>query len=121
MSACGTVLFTILIMPPPTSFLNFTEREIGFDAGGVTIHHETDRARRRENGNLRIAIAVFFADFHRVVPSLYARLQQCGCTFSGLTGRKESRCRRITSSIGSRFISKPSKGPSRSAMRADCA
>ncbi len=38
--------------------LEFHQREIGLDAGGVAIHDEADGAGRRHHGGLRIAIAV---------------------------------------------------------------
>ena len=48
--------------------LEFDECEIGLDAGRVAIHHEADRAGRRDDGRLRIAIAVFLAEFEGAVP-----------------------------------------------------
>ena len=41
--------------------LEFDQREIRLDAGGVAIHHEADGAGRRHDGGLGIAIAVLFA------------------------------------------------------------
>ncbi len=42
--------------------LELHQREVGLDAGGVAIHHEPDRAGRRDHARLRIAIAVGFAE-----------------------------------------------------------
>ena len=39
--------------------LVFHQRDVGLDAGRVAIHQETDRAGRREDGDLRVAITVF--------------------------------------------------------------
>ena len=38
--------------------LEFHQREIRLDAGGVAIHHEADGAGRRHHGGLRVAVAV---------------------------------------------------------------
>ena len=38
--------------------LELDQREIGLDAGGVAIHHQADRAGRRDDRDLRVAIAV---------------------------------------------------------------
>ena len=48
--------------------LELHQREVGFDAGRVAIHHEADRAGRRDNGGLGVAVAVLFAEFQRLVP-----------------------------------------------------
>ena len=37
------------------------EGEVGLDAGGVAVHHEADGAGGREDGDLRVAIAVLLA------------------------------------------------------------
>ena len=52
------------------------EREIRLDAGGVAIHHEADRARGSEDGNLRILVAVFFAEIERRVPRFLGGAEQ---------------------------------------------
>ena len=49
--------------------LIFYQRDIRFDAGRVAIHQETDRARRREHRDLRIAITVTLSEFGRAVPN----------------------------------------------------
>src|SRR5579863_8941823 len=48
--------------------LEFHQREIGLDAGGVAIHHQADGAGRRHHGRLRIAVAVRLAELKRAVP-----------------------------------------------------
>ena len=48
--------------------LELHEREIGLDAGRVAIHHEADRARRRHDRDLGIAVAVLFAERDREIP-----------------------------------------------------
>ena len=48
--------------------LEFHQREIRLDAGGVAIHHEADGAGRRHHGGLGIAVAVLLAERQRVVP-----------------------------------------------------
>ena len=49
------------------------QRQIGFDAGGVAIHHEADGAGGREHGDLRILVAVLFAEGQRRRPRIRAR------------------------------------------------
>ncbi len=44
------------------------EGEVGLDAGGVAVHHEADGAGGREDGDLRVAEAVLFAEAEGVVP-----------------------------------------------------
>jgi len=48
----GTVLLTILIMPPPTSFLYLTRR--GQLDPCVAVHHEADGAGGREDGDCEL-------------------------------------------------------------------
>ncbi len=50
------------------------ERNVGLDAGGVAIHHETDGARGRQHASLGVAEAVLSPQTNRVVP----RLTGCG-------------------------------------------
>ena len=38
--------------------LELHQREVRLDAGGVAIHHQADRAGRRDHGRLRVAVAV---------------------------------------------------------------
>ena len=42
--------------------LVFYERNVRFDSGGVAIHQETDCARRREHGDLRVTKSVALTD-----------------------------------------------------------
>ena len=67
-SARGIVWLTMNIVPPPTSFFAFMRREVGLDAGGVAVHHEADRACRREHAGLRVAHAEEFTELYRLVP-----------------------------------------------------
>ena len=48
--------------------LEFHQREVRLDAGGVAIHHEADGAGRRHHGGLRVAVAVELAELERLVP-----------------------------------------------------
>ena len=48
--------------------LELDQREVGLDAGGVAIHDEADRARRRDDRDLRVAIPMLFAERERIVP-----------------------------------------------------
>ena len=52
------------------------QRKVGLDAGGVAIHHEADGAGGSEHGNLRILVAVLFAEFESGVPRLLRGVQQ---------------------------------------------
>ena len=42
--------------------LELHQREVGLDAGGVAIHHQADGAGRRDDRDLRVAIAVPLAE-----------------------------------------------------------
>ena len=46
----------------------FDEGEIRLDAGGVTIHHEANSAGGRDDRNLAIAVATFFACLESFFP-----------------------------------------------------
>ncbi len=59
--------------PPPTSFLNLTGG-VGFDAGGVAVHHEADGAGRCEHRGLGVAEAVGRTDTLHVGPCLRGQL-----------------------------------------------
>ena len=48
--------------------LELDQREVGLDAGRVAIHDEADRAGRRDDRDLRVAIAMRFAERQRVGP-----------------------------------------------------
>ena len=47
----------------------FHQRDVGFDASGVAVHEEGDGAGGREDGDLRVAVAVLPALFQSAVPS----------------------------------------------------
>src|SRR5579859_746948 len=44
--------------------------QVGLDAGGVAIHHETDGSGGSQDGNLRVTVAVFLAVGESFVPAL---------------------------------------------------
>ena len=48
--------------------LELDQREIGLDAGRVAVHHEADRAGRRDDRHLRVAVAVPLAEAQRRAP-----------------------------------------------------
>jgi len=52
---------TIFSMPPPASSLYFTSAMSGSMPVVSAVHQEADRAGGREHGDLRIAVAVLFA------------------------------------------------------------
>src|SRR5260370_7595080 len=52
------------------------EREVGLDACRVAIHHETDGARWRQHGNLRVLVSVLFALRQRTIPSSLRRVEE---------------------------------------------
>ncbi len=60
--------------------LELDERKVGLDAGGVAVHDETDRAGRRDDRDLGIAVAMLFAELQRLVPS------RCGMGDQGRIG-----------------------------------
>ena len=49
-------------------FLELHKCEVGFDSGGVAIHHETDRAGGGDDGGLGVAVTVPLAQFKRLIP-----------------------------------------------------
>ena len=59
--------------------LEFDQCEVGLDARRVAIHDQTDRAGRRDDGRLRIAITVFLAEFEGAVPGASRVLRLGGC------------------------------------------
>ena len=48
--------------------LEFHQREIRLDSGGIAIHHQTDRAGRCDHADLRVAITMRLAQLQRLVP-----------------------------------------------------
>ena len=67
--------------------LEFHQREIRLDAGGVAIHHEADGAGRRHHGGLRVAVAVQLAEFQRLVPGGLGVLDDVGLRAGGVIER----------------------------------
>ncbi len=51
-----------------SELLELHQRKIRLDAGRVAVHDEADRAGRRDDGGLCIAVAMLFAKFQRLVP-----------------------------------------------------
>src|SRR5213596_2554440 len=45
--------------------LVFYQRDVRFNPGRVAVYQETDRARRGEHGDLRVAITVTLSEFRR--------------------------------------------------------
>ena len=58
--------------------LVFHQRQVRLDAGGVAIHHEADRAGGSQHGDLRILVAVLFAEGERAVPGSLRGAEQRG-------------------------------------------
>ncbi len=56
--------------------LEFHQGEIRLDPGGVAVHHQADRAGRRDHTRLRVAIAVGLAEGQRLVPGDFRVLDQ---------------------------------------------
>ena len=67
--------------------LELHQREVRLDAGRVAIHHEADRAGRRDHGRLRIAIAVLLAERERAVPGEPRALDQARIRAGGVVER----------------------------------
>ena len=67
-----------LEIPAAGELLELHEREVGFDTGGVAIHQQADRAGRRDDGRLGIAIAVPFAQGEGAVPAFARGIEQGG-------------------------------------------
>ena len=65
-------------LPAADELLELHEREVGLDAGGVAVHEERDRPRRREHRRLRVAVAVGLAQRHRVLPRRARGVEQRG-------------------------------------------
>ena len=56
--------------------LVFDEADVGLDARRVTVHHEADGPRWREDRDLRVAEAVRFAEVNDLVPDLLCGLHK---------------------------------------------
>ena len=52
-----------------SKFLELHQRKVGLDAGGVTIHHQTNCAGWRHDRRLRVAISMTFSQRQRLVPT----------------------------------------------------
>src|SRR5262249_21356844 len=58
--------------------LVFHEREVGFDARGITVHHESDGAGWREHCDLRVAVAMGLAVVEGLVPAVASSVDELG-------------------------------------------
>jgi hypothetical protein len=56
--------------------LELHQREVRLDARGVAIHHQTNRARGGDDGDLRIAIAMLLAERQGLIPGALGRFRQ---------------------------------------------
>ena len=65
-----------LHQPAADELLVLDERDVRLDAGRVAIHHEADRAGRREHGGLRVAVAVLLAELDALVPDVLRVLEE---------------------------------------------
>src|SRR5205085_2497953 len=54
----GYALIDDLEIAAAGQFFEFDQRKIRFDARRITIHHESDRTRRSNHRDLRIAISI---------------------------------------------------------------
>ena len=54
------------------------ERQIGLHAGGVAVHHESDRAGGSEHGSLAVPVAVFLTERDGLVPDLLGPREHFG-------------------------------------------
>ena len=57
--------------------LELHQREVGLDAGGVAVHHQADRAGRRDHGRLRVAVAVLLRRARAPCPRRPWRAPSC--------------------------------------------
>ena len=58
--------------------LEFHQRKVRLDPGGIAIHHQTDGARRRNHRGLRVAVPVLFAKPQGFVPGRGGDVDQVG-------------------------------------------
>ncbi len=65
-----------LHQPAANQLLVFHEGDVRFDARRIAIHHEADRACRREDGRLRVAIADLLAELHGIIATVLCRTVQ---------------------------------------------
>src|SRR5467141_3973319 len=89
----GYALIDDLEIASTSQFFEFDKREIRFDARRIAIHHESDRARRSNHRDLRIAIPIGRPQFEGTVPSTTCSYEQLGRTMLRLD---PYRCNRQT-------------------------
>ena len=105
-------------MPPPAKLLVLDQGDVGLDAGRVAIHQEADRAGGGQHRGLGIAEAVAAAARPALRPRALRAASLRYCRAGRRSARPSRQCISITRSIGSRFSSKPSKGPTAAASSA---
>ncbi len=67
--------------------LELHQREVGLDAGRVAVHDQADGAGGRDDGRLRVAVAVLLAERERAVPAGGGAFHQVGVGAGGLVER----------------------------------
>ena len=80
--------------------LEFHQREIRLDAGGVAIHDEANGAGRRHHRGLRVAVAIDLAEFERPVPGGLGAFDDVGLVAGGVIERHRADGERL---IAARF------------------
>src|SRR5690606_11437188 len=73
---CGDGVVNDLDQTAADQLLVLNQGQLGLDAGGVAVHHEADRAGGCDDGGLRVAVAVAFADGVGVLPDLLGSVTQ---------------------------------------------
>ncbi|NRP51496.1 hypothetical protein XMM354_003294 [Aliiroseovarius sp. xm-m-354] len=68
-------------------FLELHQRKVRLNPRGVAVHHQTDGARGRDDRGLRVAVAMRFAKFQRLVPAGFGNLDQPGLRAIGVIQR----------------------------------
>ena len=61
---------------PANQLLVLDQRQVGFDAGGIAVHHEADGAGGGKHSDLRVAVAVLLAMGQGLVPAILAGLNE---------------------------------------------
>ena len=100
--------------PAAGELLVLDEGDVGLDARRVAIHQEADRAGRGEDGGLGVAEAVGSPAVEDLVPDVAAAAFRSAGQAESMASTA-SRCICMTWSIGSRFSSNPSNGPTAAA------
>ena len=80
----GNGLIDDLQHAAPDQLLVLDQGDVGLDPRGVAIHHESDRARRSEHGNLRVAVAELLSLGVGLVPHARGRISQIGGERAGV-------------------------------------